>query len=98
MPSGVCVLVASAGVNLEDEGLGQPRQVMTAGMLGPSGQLILDISSCCTYKLPNRLRQGLCLTEEEKVDITFKACCQGLLSEDDQPVIVEAFKKEGLYY
>ena len=31
-----------AGVNLEDEGLGQPRQVMTAGTHGPSGQLIFD--------------------------------------------------------
>ena len=31
------------GVNQVDEGLGQPRQVMTAGMHGPSGQLIFDI-------------------------------------------------------
>ena len=39
------VLAASAGVNLEDEGLGQPRQVMTAGTHGPSGQLIFDMGS-----------------------------------------------------
>ena len=29
---------SSAGVNLEDEELGQPRPVMTAGTYGPSGQ------------------------------------------------------------
>ena len=29
-PGVVCVVVASAGVNLEDEGLKLPRQVMTA--------------------------------------------------------------------
>ena len=32
----------SAGVNLGDEELGQPRLVMTAGTYGPSGQLIFD--------------------------------------------------------
>ena len=32
-PGVVCVVLAvSAGVNLEDEGLGQPRQVMTAAV------------------------------------------------------------------
>ena len=30
-------------VNRGDKGLGQPRQVMTAGTYGPSGQLIFDI-------------------------------------------------------
>ena len=39
---GLCGGSKSVGVNLEDEGLGQPRQVMTAGMHGPSGQLIFD--------------------------------------------------------
>ena len=33
----------SGGVNRGDEELGQPRPVMTAGMYGPSGQLIFDI-------------------------------------------------------
>ena len=32
-----------AGVNQEGEGLGQPRQVMTAGTHGPSGQLIFNM-------------------------------------------------------
>ena len=32
----------SEGVNQVDKGLGQPRQVMTAGTYGPSGQLIFD--------------------------------------------------------
>jgi hypothetical protein len=31
------------GVNKGNEGLGQPRQVMTAGTYGPSGQLIFVI-------------------------------------------------------
>jgi hypothetical protein len=31
------------GVNQVDEGLGQPRQVTTAGMHGPSGRLIFDM-------------------------------------------------------
>ena len=35
--------VRSGGVNQQDEELGQPRQVMTAGMYGPSGQVIFDI-------------------------------------------------------
>jgi len=39
----VLVSVSSGGVNQVDEGLGQPRQVMTAGMYGPSGQLIFAI-------------------------------------------------------
>ena len=38
----VVVSVCSGGVNWADEGLGQPRQVMTAGTHGPSGQLIID--------------------------------------------------------
>ena len=39
----VVVLVSSGGVkNQADEGLGLPRQVMTAGTHGPSGQLIFD--------------------------------------------------------
>ena len=45
----VLVSVCSGGVNRVDKGLGQPRQVMTAGTHGPSGQLIFDgrnIESC----------------------------------------------------
>ena len=43
-PGVVCVAAGyNDGVNLEDEGLGQPRQVMAAGMHGPSRQLIFDI-------------------------------------------------------
>ena len=42
-PGGFVWWQQDAGVNLEDEGLGQPRQVMTAGMHGPSGQLIFDM-------------------------------------------------------
>ena len=38
----VLVSVFGGGVNQADEGLGQPRQVMTAGTHGPSGQLIFD--------------------------------------------------------
>ena len=41
----LCVLAASAGVNRGDKGLGQPRQVMTAGTHGPSGQPIFDMGS-----------------------------------------------------
>ena len=37
-----CV-VGRSGVNQADEELGQPRQVMTAGTYGPSGQPIFDI-------------------------------------------------------
>ena len=33
---------SNGGVNLEDEGLGQPRQVMTGGTHGPIGQLIFN--------------------------------------------------------
>ena len=33
----------SGGVNQVDEGLGQPTQVMTARMHGPSGWLIFDM-------------------------------------------------------
>ena len=33
----------SGGDNREDEGLGQPWQVMTAGTHGPSGQSIFDV-------------------------------------------------------
>ena len=40
---GLCGAGGSAGVNLEDKELGQPRLVMTAGTYGPSGQLIFDI-------------------------------------------------------
>ena len=41
---GVCgCRQVSVGVNQVDEGLGQPRQVMTAGMYGPSGQPVFDI-------------------------------------------------------
>ena len=49
----VLVLVCSGGVNWVDKGLGQPRQVMTAGIHGPSGQLIFDgryIESCVHAK------------------------------------------------
>ena len=38
----VVVLVCSGRVNQADEGLGQLRQVMTAGTHGPSGQLMFD--------------------------------------------------------
>ena len=38
-------VVVSGEVNQGDEGLGQPRQVMTAGTHGPSGQLIFDMGS-----------------------------------------------------
>ena len=40
---GLCGSCRSDGVNQVDEGLGKPRQVMTAGTHGPSGQLIFDI-------------------------------------------------------
>ena len=33
---------SNGGVNLEDEGLGQPGQVMTGGTHGPIGQLIFN--------------------------------------------------------
>ena len=39
----VVVLVCGGGVNWADKGLGQPRQVMTAGTYGPSGQLVFEI-------------------------------------------------------
>ena len=41
----VLVLVCGGGVNRVDKGLGQPRQVVTAGTHGPSGQLIFDMGS-----------------------------------------------------
>ncbi len=37
------VMVKGGGVNWVDKKLGQPKWVMTAGMHGPSGQLIFDI-------------------------------------------------------
>ena len=41
---GVCVVLAeSDGVNQVDKRLGQPRQVMTAGTYGPSGQPLFDV-------------------------------------------------------
>ena len=41
---GVCVVLAESDrVNWVDERLGQPRQVMTSGIYGPSGQLIFDV-------------------------------------------------------
>ena len=46
-------LVCSGGVNQADKGLGQPRQVVTAGTHGPSRQLIFDggyIESCVQVK------------------------------------------------
>ena len=49
----VLVSVCSGGVNQVDEGLGQPRQVVTAGIHGPSRQLIFDggsIESCVHVK------------------------------------------------
>ena len=49
----VVVLVCSERVNWADEGLGQPRQVMTAGTHGPSRQLMFDagsIESCVPVK------------------------------------------------
>ena len=42
---GLCGGSDNVGVNWVDKGLGQPRQVMTAGTYGPSGQLIFDMSS-----------------------------------------------------
>ena len=39
---GIVLVSVFGGVNQVDKGLGQPRQVMTAGMYGPSGQLIFD--------------------------------------------------------
>ena len=44
---GVCVGISQSGVNWGDEGLGQLRQVMTAGMHGSSGQLIFDGVTPC---------------------------------------------------
>ena len=38
-------VAVSGGVNWVDKGLGQPRQVMTARMHGPSGQPIFDMGS-----------------------------------------------------
>ena len=38
----VVVLVCGSSVNQADKGLGQPRQVMTARMHGPSRQLMFD--------------------------------------------------------
>ena len=35
-------VVCGERVNRADEGLGQPRQVVTAGTHGPSGQLMFD--------------------------------------------------------
>ena len=49
----VLVSVCSGGVNQADKGLGQPRQVVTAGTHGPSRQLIFDggyIESCVHAK------------------------------------------------
>ena len=49
----VLVSVFGGGVNQADEWLGQPKQVMTAGTHGPSGQLIFDgryIESCVHAK------------------------------------------------
>ena len=48
----LCRCQSGGGVNQEDEGLGQPRQVMTAGTHGPSGQLIFDvvITPCIVVK------------------------------------------------
>ena len=37
------VVEGAKEVNRVDEGLGQPRQVMTAGTHGPSGRLIFDM-------------------------------------------------------
>ena len=39
----VVMMVSDGGVHQVDEGLGQPRQVMTAGTHGPSGQLMFDV-------------------------------------------------------
>ena len=45
-PGEFCVGVGRSNrVNQVDEGLGQPRQVMTAGTHGSSGQLIFDLGS-----------------------------------------------------
>ena len=40
---GFCVGVSQSGVNQADKGLGQLKQVMTAGTHGPSRQLIFDV-------------------------------------------------------
>ena len=48
MPWGsLCGVGSSVGVKTEDEGLGQPRQVMTSGTNGPSRQLIFDLGGGC---------------------------------------------------
>ena len=47
MPWDCVGVVRGGGVNQVDEGLGQPRQVMTAGIHGPSGQLIFDVVIPC---------------------------------------------------
>ena len=56
---------SGGSVNWGDEGLGQPRQVMTAGMHGPSGQPIFDmgsIESCVHVKWwPLRISSKLAL-------------------------------------
>ena len=39
----LCGVGRSDRVNQVDKGLGQPRQVMTAGTYGPSRQLMFDI-------------------------------------------------------
>ena len=45
----VVLLFCGGGVNQADKGLGQPRQVMTAGTHGPSEQLIFDGRSIESY-------------------------------------------------
>ena len=47
----VQVSVRGVGVNRGDEGLGQPRQVMTAGTYGPSGQPIFVIVISPMYSM-----------------------------------------------
>ena len=40
-----CGVGSSVGVKTENEGLGQPRQVMTSGTHGPSRQLIFNLGA-----------------------------------------------------
>ena len=46
----LCRCQPDGSVNQGDEGLGQPRQVMTAGTHGPSRQLIFELETCVHAK------------------------------------------------
>ena len=72
--------------NREDGGLGQPRQVMTAGTHGPSGQPIFDMYPLYIYKLRNKLKQGLRLTRKKIWDLGPN---QGLVLTSEVPLCVD---------